>query len=70
MAKTKMKDNWQCKGYGSIHGYRKGRLWFACSMCRWNRAPSEPHKVVKQTPKELDFAEKYWKGRSEIKAQS
>ena len=30
-----------CNGYGSAHGSRGGRLWFACGACRW-RAPAQP----------------------------
>jgi hypothetical protein len=25
-----------CKGFGSWHGYAKGRHWFACGACRWS----------------------------------
>lgn len=27
--------SWRCRGYGVFHGFRKGRMWFACSCCRW-----------------------------------
>ena len=27
----------ECKGFGSIHGYAKGRLWIVCEGCRWGK---------------------------------
>jgi hypothetical protein len=32
------KVTWKCRGYGVFHGVRRGRMWFACSCCRW-KAP-------------------------------
>lgn len=37
----KKSKSWVCNGYGTIHGYRKGRLWFACQMCRWYTKPAK-----------------------------
>ncbi len=33
---AKRDDGWKCDGFGSPHGFRKGRLWFACQSCRWS----------------------------------
>lgn len=37
MAKSKKTPSpWKCNGYGTYHGHRLGRMWFACSACRWS----------------------------------
>ena len=37
----------KCEGYGSSHGFAKGRLWFACGACRWRvSAPVRPKAMT------------------------
>ena len=39
---TFKKSGWVCRGYGTPHGYRKGRMWFACGACSWYHTPTNP----------------------------
>lgn len=45
-----------CNGYGSAHGSRGGRLWFACGACRWRATPAAPQsraEVLSQLDREI-----------------
>ena len=47
-----------CHGYGSSHGFAKGRMWFACGACRWYRKPDAP-RTEAELKALLDQAPRY-----------
>lgn len=40
----KKSKTWVCNGFGSIHGWRHGRLWFVCAACRWHKSSKKENQ--------------------------